>query len=154
MHFFDRRIEKASEDFKALCVESLNSTGFTQQDIADACGTTQATVSRYFSYNGDHQLPAFLMQFIPPEIALPLLIDIADKHNFDVTRKPGVEGKLNGKIEDELLDMLTELGEVTKEAKSTRQEDFRRVARHLPHIKEIVARMEAEVKTICENKNA
>lgn len=145
MQFTDRRINQASADFKALCVEALIESNLTQQDLADACATKQSTIAQYFSYNSYHHLPAFLVRFLPKQIALLLLQDLAAAHHCDVLPRIPIAGRLNGTLEDEVVSMIQQLSDITKEAKN-KPHRFRMAAKHIPLMKEIVAQMEAELE--------
>ncbi len=141
MKMKSERIQRLANDFKQACIEAYHDSPFNQQAVADSCETTQESVSRWFSYTSDQHLPAFLISFLPKEIAVPILKFLANKFEYVlVARKPEME--LDGRIEDELLEIDRLQGKIIE----IREEDPKKCRKLVDKLRGVVDRMDHELE--------
>ena len=132
---------RLANDFKQACIEAFHDSPFNQQAIADACDTTQETISRWFGYTSEQHLPAFLLSVLPKEIAIPLLKFFADKFDYVmIARKP--EMQLDGHIEDELLEIDRLQGKIIEMG----MQDPKRSRKLVDKMRSVVERMDTELE--------
>jgi hypothetical protein len=142
MHSHDDRIQMREREFREVCVEALNSSNQTQQQLADLAGVHQCTIARWFAYTGDPSIPAYILGTLPSNVVLPILSFLAHKHGYNITPAAVPAGALNGKLEDEELDLAAELGRLIESAKKT---DKRRMLRVLDQMMVLVSRAKSEI---------
>lgn len=142
MRSHDDRIQMCERQFREVCVDSLNDSTHTQQDLADLAGVHQCTIARWFAYTGEVPIPAYVLSVLPREVALPILAHVARKHDHDVVPCAPHAKELNGNLEDEELDLAAELGKLVEAARTT---DRRKVLRHLEKMSVLISRARSEI---------
>jgi len=131
------------KEFRSACVEALMSSEETQQSLADVAGVNQSTVARWFAYTGDLSCPAYLLAVFPPQVSIPILTYLAAKHGYDLVQRPTFPpGTLNGKIEDESLDLAHQLGRLIDGAKKA---DKKQMLRILEDMNLTISRAKSEI---------
>lgn len=143
MHTTDKRIADLASAFKEACVDALVESGLTQQDLADACGTNQATISRWFAYSTEFHMPAYIVHVLPEPLRIVILRHLADSMNCSVNPRPEAKS-LKGNPSDEALLIMQELGKLVKHTRESR--DKRGAIRCLNKIEELTSRARAEVE--------
>jgi hypothetical protein len=145
MHTTDKRIQDMASSFKAACVDALMDSSLTQQDLADAAGTNQATISRWFAYSTECHMPAFALLALPEPVRLSILRYLADCANCSVTPRPAVKD-LNGDVSDEELCIVQEIGELVKRTREGK--DKHAAIKCIARIEELTARARVELEAM------
>ena len=119
MHSFNPQTQRLGEDFKRECLLTVTEQGITQQEIADATGYNHGTISRWFS-SEDLHLPAFLVPLLNTPKLKPLAESIlrfqAARLSLSISKRVCAQG-LDGRIDDEALDMMQHLGRAVQSVK-------------------------------------
>lgn len=149
MHYFDQRVTRIAQDFKTAVWESIHDHHITQEDIAASIGIDQGTVSRQMSPGSDLHLPAFSIAALNDEKVKPLQHDImiflAGRTNHIVTVRPAVAGDLNGRLDDEVMDLAGCVGRIADGVRNGAV-DRKKAVKELDRIRLAVARAEAELE--------
>jgi len=117
MQLTDTNTKRAAEDFKALCVEAYQESGMTQEQLADSLRTTQANISRWFSYATDIHLPAFIIPLLPIPIAQSVVRCLAQKVGMHLMPDFKMVDKVDGRLDDEYADIIVRLGKLYEDFK-------------------------------------
>jgi predicted site-specific integrase-resolvase len=119
VHYFDERIQRLTEDFKIECLQTITEEEITRQEIADILTVNHTTISRWFS-SGDLHFPACLV----PALNTPHLKPLAESMlRFQASRlgyslsKRICASSLDGKIDDEVFDVVQHLGRAVQAVK-------------------------------------
>jgi hypothetical protein len=114
---------REAEQFKSEMVEILHGAQdqqegpevLKQETIADAVGTTQPTVSRWFSYREPEFPDLFQFSKFPPAILVPIANLILKPLGLTVTRpKPAIH-ELDGSTDGEMLKVDVWQGKLIEE---------------------------------------
>jgi len=119
MFFFDLNTRRLAEDFKVECLQAVTEDQITREEIAGALGVNHTTVSRWFT-SGDLHFPACLV----PALNTPKLKALAEsmlrfqasRLGLSLSKRICAQG-LDGKIDDEALDMMQHLGRAVQSVK-------------------------------------
>lgn len=144
MHIFSRRFEQVIVEVKEQLLIALQESPYKQETIADACETTQASISRWFGYNTEHLPPMHILAVLPKEIAVPLCRYFAQRHGYDVIPQVPTS-RTDGSLEDECLDIAKKLGDIISDARQN-PDKARKLLRHFQEMQEVVQRGIAEVQ--------
>lgn len=146
MHIFNEKLERLAKDVKEELLIALQESPFKQEAIADACGTSQGTISKWFSYNPDHQPPLWILSVLPEEIVVPMCRFFLKRFGCDVTQPLPVL-RLNGNLDDECLGMAAKLGEIITDVKQN-PDKVRRLLKHFDELEAILRQGREEVTTM------
>jgi len=144
MQLTNQQVKRAAEDFKSLCVDTYQQSGFTQEQLADECHTNQANISRWFSYATDTHLPAFLILLMPQSIAQPVVRYLAEHTGMHLMPDLHPTDKLDGSIDDEMTAMIEKMGALVDDYKH-HPHAINRMKKRILEMLEVVEKMEAEV---------
>lgn len=119
MFFFDEQTRRLAEDFKIECLQAVTDAEITREEIAGVLGVNHTTVSRWFA-TGDLHFPACLV----PALSNPKLRPLAEamlrfqalRLGLSLSRRICPSG-LNGKIDDEVCDVVQHLGRAVQSVK-------------------------------------
>jgi hypothetical protein len=149
MHYFDQRVIRIAQDFKTAAWDSVHDHRITQEDIASSLGIDQGTVSRQMSPGSDLHLPAFSIAALGDERVKPLQHDImvflAKMSGHVVTVRPVVAGDLNGRLDDEVMDLAGCVGRIADGVRNGKV-DRKKAVREFDRIRIAIARAEAELE--------
>lgn len=112
-------IKREEERFREAAVEARRKSKIPEKALADVNNINPSQVSRWFSYTGNQQFPAFRLAFNPPQIAIPILKYLALRHDHVLVKRTG-EDKLDGSISDEVFQLAAEVGKLAEDAKDGR----------------------------------
>lgn len=148
MHFFDQRVARAAQDFRARTWESIQDNHITQEAVASALSVEQSTVSRWMSPGGDFHLPAFAIPMLNETSLLGFREDlvrwIVDHSGYTLGRRLKIQ-QLNGTIADEAMELTEHLGKIAQQVNSGHMDA--RKARHVFGLmRQALDRAEAELE--------
>ena len=113
MKFSSADVLRAAEDFKGILLQLQDHHKITDTRLAARFGLSSQTISRWKDPSDECNFPAFgLRLFLAPDLnplALGLLRYLLEPYRCDCVEIVG-PGKLNGSINDEILESVTELG--------------------------------------------
>lgn len=109
-------IKREEERFREAAVEARRRSRIPEKALADINNINPSQVSRWFSYTGNQQFPAFRLAFNPPAIVIPILKYLALRHDYVLVKRTEEE-KLNGTISDEVFQLAAEVGKLADDAK-------------------------------------
>jgi hypothetical protein len=103
--FFDEDTQRRAEDFKTHLYESAIALAIKHETIARCLTVSRVCVTQWLERNGDRHFPAALIPQLPKELALETLRHLGSQLDVHVNYP------LDGKIDDEVLDLDVETGE-------------------------------------------
>lgn len=129
-----------AESFKGQMVEALHETDIKQEAIANDVGTTQPTVSRWFSYLNTEFPDLFQLSKFPPVLLTALLNVVLKPLGLAVTRpKPAVRD-LNGSMDDELLNIDVIQADIIR----VKDQDPKKAKKHIADLHGMLDKLDAE----------
>jgi hypothetical protein len=144
MPIFNRNLENLVHEVKEQFLVAMQEAPYSQEAIADACHTTQPTISRWFSYSLDHIPPVYVLALLPEEIAMPVLKWLLKRFGWNAV-KPIPVRQVNNSFEDECLDIAKELGHIVEEVQG-HPERAKIIRKHFLELQEVVSRGLAEAE--------
>jgi hypothetical protein len=151
MQITNLKMKRLAEDFKSFCVDLYHETYCKQEEIADALGTTQATIARWFSYNTELHFPAFAIPLLPDEMKKGVITYLAKTCGLMILPEIKIKEKLDGSIDDEMSAMVQKLGAMVDDFKN-RPNAIARMEKRIYEMHEVIQRMKAEVEQKQEGK--
>ena len=103
--FFKTSTQRLAEDFKHYFCELAETTRTKQDAIATSLGVSQPCIAHWMDAAGDRHFPAALIPELPAEIRVEMIRYLA--RQMDVR----VNVNLNGRIDDEIVDLAEKTGE-------------------------------------------
>lgn len=141
MHLQKQESRQLNEAFRARVIALLDDQRITQEEIADALGVSQSTVSRYLAYGGDMMFPAALTPTLNTPRLRPLAIEILrfQAERLGVSLQPTIgKPELDGALDDECAMITVHLGKLIEEVK--------RDPTRLPHLRRQVEMIDGYVE--------
>ncbi len=149
MFFFDEQMRRLAEDFKTECLQAVTDAEITREEIAGALGVNHTTVSRWFA-TGDLHFPACLVSALNTPRLRPLAEAMlrfqAKRLDLSLSRRICASG-LDGKIDDEICDVVQHLGRAVQSAKDGKT-SVRVCRRELEGVIEATQKAMQELETI------
>lgn len=143
MFIYSEKVQRQAQDFKAVLVDAQHEAEITQEAMGREMAVKQPTVAQWMNPTSDHHMPAFELANLPKEILKPLMCWLLKGKMLDVM-PVCIVTQLNGAIDDELLKMTTQIGEMAKRKELT-PENLKVLHRRVDDMKTLLQQLEAEI---------
>lgn len=144
MFFASDKIKRQSEDFKILITEIQHDEEITQESLGAELGVHQSTIAQWLNPSTDNHLPAFELANLPNSFLLPALKFIL-RGKLLVVEPLKYMAQINGEISDELLKIMSKIGDMAKNKELTRSH-LKLLKKHAADLHELVHQIDLELE--------